>query len=54
MLMPEQTMSIFFASRLGMMPSQSMGRCSTEKPIFLAIQSMDSTSKPVGLPVGSI
>ena len=53
MLMPEQTMSIFLASRAGMMPSQSIGLCSTVKPIFLAIQFMESTSNPAGLPVSS-
>ena len=51
--LPEQTMSIFLASRAGMMPSQSIGLCSTVKPIFLAIQFMESTSNPAGLPVSS-
>jgi len=32
------------------MPSQSMGLCTTLNPILAAIQFMESTSKPAGLP----
>ena len=50
MLIPEATMSIFLAFRLGMIPSQSIGWCFTLNFISLAIQSRAFTSKPSGLP----
>ena len=47
-------MSIFLVSRLVMIPSHSMAWWLTSMPRSLAIQSMTSTSKPLGWPVLSM